>query len=193
MKISKTHFLNVVTLSVVLFLGACSAKNDSDSKELAEDQNDQKFEDSKIEDDTEFAVAAADGGMLEVQLGKLAQTASTTSNVKKLGQMMADDHSKANEELSRLATQKNITLPAVLSDKNQKKYNDLASKTGKDFDDAYCDFMVKDHKEDIDEFKKEAEKGNDMELKAWAAGKVATLEHHLEMAKQTEQAIAKLN
>ena len=193
MKISKTHFLNVVTLSVVLFLGACSAKNDSDSKELAEDQIDQKFEDSKIEDDTEFAVAAADGGMLEVQLGKLAQTASTTSNVKKLGQMMADDHSKANEELSRLATQKNITLPAVLSDKNQKKYNDLASKTGKDFDDAYCDFMVKDHKEDIDEFRKEAEKGNDMELRAWAAGKVATLEHHLEMAKQTEQDIAKLN
>ncbi len=193
MKISKTHFLNVVTLSVVLFLGACSAKNDSDSKELAEDQIDQKFEDSKIEDDTEFAVAAADGGMLEVQLGKLAQTASTSSNVKKLGQMMADDHSKANEELSRLATQKNITLPAVLSDKNQKKYNDLASKTGKDFDDAYCDFMVKDHKEDIDEFRKEAEKGNDMELRAWAAGKVATLEHHLEMAKQTEQDIAKLN
>lgn len=188
----KSQILNIVTLSVVLFLGACSTKNDSDSKELAKDQNDQKFEDSKIEDDTEFAVAAADDGMLEVQLGKLTQTSSTSSKVKMLGQMMADDHSKANEELSRLATQKNITLPAAMSDKNQKKYNDLASKTGKDFDDAYCSFMVKDHKEDIDEFKKEADKGNDMELKAWASGKVTTLEHHLDMAKQTEQAMDKL-
>jgi putative membrane protein len=192
MKILKSQILTVTAISVMLLLGACTAKNESDSKELAEDQNEQKFNDSKIEDDSEFAVAAADGGLLEVQLGKLAQTISNTSDVKILGQMMADEHGKSNQELKELAAQKNITLPTVLSDKNQKKYNDLASKTGKDFDDAYTDFMVKDHQEDIDEFKKQADNGNDMELKSWAAGKVSSLEHHLEMAKQAEEAVNKL-
>lgn len=192
MKILKLQLLNAMVVSAMLCLGACNAKNDSDSKELAEDQNDKKFDDSKIEDDAEFAVAAADDGMLEVQLGKLAQTNSTDSHVKTLGQMMAEDHSKVNDELKTLAAQMKITLPTVLGDKNQKKYNDLASKTGKDFDDAYCAFMVKDHKEDIDEFKREADKGSDMELKSWAAGKVSTLEHHLEMAKQTDEAVNKI-
>lgn len=192
MKIIKTHFV-VMVLSIMVILVGCNPKNNSDSTELAEDQNERKFEDSKIEEDTEFAVAAADGGMLEVQLGKLAQTNSTMANVKAFGQMMVDAHSKANEELKTLAAQKNITLPTTLSDKNQKRYNDLAAKTGKDFDDAYTEFMVKDHKDDIDKFKREADKGKDADLKSWAAGKVATLEHHLEMAKQAEAAVDKLN
>lgn len=182
-----------MVLSIMVILVGCNPKNNSDSTELAEDQNERKFEDSKIEEDTEFAVAAADGGMLEVQLGKLAQTNSTMANVKAFGQMMVDAHSKANEELKTLAAQKNITLPTTLSDKNQKRYNDLAAKTGKDFDDAYTEFMVKDHKDDIDKFKREADKGKDADLKSWAAGKVATLEHHLEMAKQAEAAVDKLN
>ncbi len=193
MKIMKTHFVTVVVLGIMVFLVGCNPKNNSDSTELAIDQNEQKFDDSKIEGDTEFAVAAADGGMLEVQLGKLAQTNSTMANVKAFGQMMVDAHGKANEELKTLAAQKNITLPTTLSDKNQNRYNDLAAKTGKDFDNAYTEFMVKDHKDDIDKFKKEADKGNDADLKSWAAGKVATLEHHLEMAKQAEAAVDKLN
>lgn len=193
MKNIKTRLVTFLALGFMLFLVACSPKSDSDSTALAEDQNEKKFEDSKVEDDTEFAVAAADGGMLEVQLGKLAQTNSTMANVKAFGQMMVDAHSQANEELITLAAQKNITLPTVLSDKNQRKYDDLAAKTGKDFDDAYTDFMVKDHQDDIDMFKKEADKGNDPDLKSWAAGKVSTLEHHLEMAKQADAAVAKLN
>ncbi len=51
--------------------------------------------------------------------------------------------------------------------------------------------MVKDHKEDIDAFKKEADKGNDPDLKQWASGKVPTLEHHLDMARSAEDAADK--
>ena len=77
----------------------------------------------------------------------------------------------------------------TLSDKSQKKYNDLMEKTGKDFEDAYTDCMVKDHKDAVDKFKKQADKGEDADLKSWAAGKVAALEHHLEMAKATEKTV----
>lgn len=166
---------------------SCSTKEkDKDSKEIAEDQNDKKFDDSEIENDTEFAVSAADGGMLEVQLGELAKSNAASPQIKSFAAMMVADHSKANEELKSLAAQKNISLPTTLSDKCRKDYEDLASKSGKDFDDAYTDFMVKDHKNDIDKFKKEADKGDDQDLKSWAAGKISTLEHHLEMAKQAE-------
>lgn len=183
-------FLSLILLAGAVSFTACEPKNKAeDSKEVAEEQNDAKFEDTDIKNDTEFAVDAADAGMLEVQLSKLALERATIPAVKQFAQTMVDEHTKANAELTTLAGQKSISLPAVLSDKSQKKYNDLLEKSGKDFDDAYTDCMVKNHKDAVDKFKKQAEKGDDADLKSWAAGKVATLEHHLEMAKTTEKTV----
>lgn len=179
-----------LALSALLFTAvSCNdaSKNETDSKEAAQEQNEQKFDDTNLEDDAKFVVKAADGGLLEVQLGKLAATNASSNAVKEFAKSMVDDHSKANEELKALAAKKNITIPEVLSDDSQKEYNKLAEKTGKDFDEAYSDFMVKDHKKDIDAFKKEADKGKDPEIKGWASDKVPVLEHHLHMAESNEE------
>ncbi len=192
MKTIKKNSLKFFLMLALLNFASCSNKSNIDSKDVAEEQNEKKFEDSKIEDDTEFTVNAADGGMLEVKLGELAQANASSDQVKMLGKMMVDDHSKGNQELITLAKQKNISLPTSLSDKCQHDYNELAKKSGKDFDDAYTDFMVKDHKDDISEFKKEGENGKDDDLKRWAAGKVAILEHHLDMAIKAQEAVDKM-
>jgi len=171
-------------------LVSCATKNNQeDSKEVAEEQNEAKFDDTKLDDDTEFAVAAADGGMFEVQLGQLALTKAASPKVKEFAQSMVDDHSKANEELKTLAQTKNITLPSTISEEKQKDYDKLAEKSGADFDKAYSEFMVKDHKDDVDQFKKAAEKCEDAEIKSWAAEKVPVLESHLSMAESLEDAV----
>jgi putative membrane protein len=176
-------------LTAALF--SCGQQKQEDSKEIAEEQNEDRTEGTDIKRDTDFAVEAADGGMLEVQLGTFAAANAASPDVKKFGQMMVDDHTKANDELKTLANQKGIALPATLSDKHQKKYDDLVSRKGADFDEEYMEFMVKDHEEDIDAFEKEANDGNDPEVKSWASGKVATLRHHLDMAKTTRDAVKK--
>jgi len=173
----------------VIITSSCGKKAETDNKEIAENVNDEKLDGKDEKKDADFAVDAADGGRLEVQLGQLALKNSSNEEIKKFGQSMIDDHTKANEELKALADRKGITLPVALSDKNQKNYEDLAGKTGLDFDKAYSEFMVKDHKEDIDEFKKEAEKGTDPEIKAWARGKISTLEHHLMMAENAHNIV----
>lgn len=188
----KTNLINTALfIGAIGLFTACSDKRaeNEDSKEIAKEENDAKFDDTDIEKDTKFAVAAADAGMLEVQLGELAQSKGLSPEVKELGKMMVAEHSKANEELKALAQQKNISLPATLSEKCAKKYQDLAEKSGNDFDDAFTDAMVKDHKDVLDEFKKQSEKGNDPDLKSWAAGKIATLEHHLEVSKMAEEVV----
>ena len=70
-----------------------------------------------------------------------------------------------------------------------KVYNDLAEKTGAEFDKEYVDQMVKDHKDNIDRFKKEADDGNDAQIKSWASGKLATLEHHLTLAESAQETL----
>lgn len=160
-----------------------------DAKEVAEDKNEQKFDTTAMKDDVNFAMKAADGGMLEVELGKLALQNAASQKVKDFGQMMVDDHTKANAELKQAAIQKNISLPAAMSEKCQKMYSDLSKKKGKDFDKAYMSAMVDDHKDDVDEFKKQADNGKDADLKSWAAGKVPVLEHHLDVAKNVKDSI----
>lgn len=170
---------------------AASCNNNNDSKDIAKQENKEKFDSTSIEDDTKFAVAAADGGMMEVQLGQLAQTNGYSPEVKKFGQDMVSDHSKVNDELKAIARQKNISLPATLSNSKQSKYDDLAKKRGSEFDRAYINFMVDDHKMDIDAFRKEADKGKDAELKTWASQKLPTLEHHLMMVQQIDSMLRK--
>ena len=177
----KTKYIMKKLLLASMFVGAiaftaCEQKNDG-PKDVAEEQNENKLPDN-MEDDAEFAVDAAEGGMLEVKLGELAQTNASAPAVKEFGQMMVTDHSAAGEKLKAVATSNNITLPAALSQDKQKMYDDLAAKKGADFDKAYVDMMVDDHSTTIDKFQKEANDGKNADLKAFAANTIPVLQGH---------------
>jgi len=62
--------------------------------------------------DSSFITEAAEGGMKEVELGKLAQSRASDSSVKQFAQRMVNDHGKANKELMSLAKSKGIKLPS---------------------------------------------------------------------------------
>jgi putative membrane protein len=190
----KKNILHLLTLVLLVVFASCESKKAEDSKDLAEEQNEENLDDSDKKRDAAFAVEVADGGIYEVQLSTLALNKATSSRVKEFAQMMVDDHGKANTELKALAAQKNIILPDVMSEKCQKKYYDLDQKNkGEEFDKEYISLMIKDHKDDIDKFEKEADKGNDTEVKSWAAGKLATLRHHLEEAERIQDDLKNKN
>lgn len=133
--------------------------------------------------DRKFMMKAAIGGMAEVKLGQLATQQGTSENVKQFGQRMVDDHSKANEQLKQLAASKNVTLPTDLDAKNKAVYDRLAKLHGAAFDSAYIKDMVKDHTEDVAEFKKASAQCQDPDLKAFASSTLPTLQEHLQMAR----------
>ncbi|RAW00117.1 DUF4142 domain-containing protein [Pseudochryseolinea flava] len=178
----------ILTLAFVFAVAvSCGKKAETDSKEVAEEQNEEKFDEKSDEKTAEFVVNAADAGMLEVQLGQLAASNGTSPQVKQFGQMMVDDHAKVNDELKSTAISKNITVPSALSEKSQKVYDDLAAKKGEEFDKEYIDQMVKDHKDAIDLFEKQAKDGKDSVFATWAQGKIPSLQHHLEIAETTQK------
>ncbi len=142
--------------------------------------------------DSDFVMKAAQGGRAEVELGKLAQTHASSEKVKEFGQRMVTDHSKANDELSKIATSKGVMVPDGLSVKDQATMSRLSALNGKEFDTAYMQDMLKDHREDISEFNKEASSGHDPDVKAFAAKTLPTLREHLQLAEQTNASIKKM-
>jgi putative membrane protein len=133
--------------------------------------------------DQTFVKKAAQGGMAEVELGKLATQKASSEDVKKFGQRMVDDHTKANDQLKQIAGNKGVTLPTDLDSKDQALKDRLSKLDGEKFDQAYMKNMVRDHTKDVSEFRKESTSGKDSDLKSFASQTLPTLEDHLKEAK----------
>lgn len=133
--------------------------------------------------DTNFARKAAQGGMAEVAMGNLAESHAQSADVKAFGQRMVQDHSAANDKLKAAAEEEHIQLPTEPSAKDQRTINRLSKLHGEAFDKAYAQTMVKDHKMDISEFKRESKAANSP-VQNFAQATLPTLQEHLQLAEK---------
>jgi putative membrane protein len=141
------------------------------------------------ERDYKFVKEALKGGAMEVSLGQLAAQQGTNQSVRAFGERMVQDHQKANQELSQLASQKGATIPDTMDKKADEMAAKLRELSGTEFDKAYIKYMISDHKADIKEFQNEAAKADDADLKNWAAQTLPTLQEHLRMAENAKTEI----
>jgi len=134
-------------------------------------------------DSTKFSSAAAQGGLTEVELGRLAVQRGSNPAVKSFGHQMIEDHSRANSELKTIATRKNIALPTDLNSDQKATMDKLSKLSGSEFDKEYMSDMVKDHEADAKEFESQANKGTDADIKAFAAKTLPMIQRHLQLAR----------
>jgi len=135
-------------------------------------------------DDRAFVLEAGPGGLAEVELGRLAAQKGQSADVKRFGQRMVSDHSKANAELKKLAASKGITLPAEMNAEQKAERDKLAKLSGPEFDREYMSLMVEDHNKDVAAFQEEAKDGSDPDIKSFAAKILPTLQEHQRMSKE---------
>jgi len=139
--------------------------------------------------DWKFFKEAAQGGMAEVTLGQMAANKAESETVKSFGQQMVTDHGKANQELKDLAVAESVTLPTEMSTEAKALQKKLSSLSGTEFDKAYMEEMLKDHKKDIAAFQEEAQQGKDLEVKNWAEKTLPTLQEHYTLAQTASSKI----
>jgi putative membrane protein len=144
-----------------------------------------------VVNDQDFLKDAAEGGLAEIKLGQLAEDKGSSDVVKSFGKRMVEDHSKANDQLNDVALHEKVKLPTELSKKNQKAYDRLSELSGDAFDRAYARAMVRDHQNDMDAFRQEAGSGQVEAIKSFASQTLPTLQEHLKMAREMEQAVGK--
>jgi putative membrane protein len=202
----KTRIFSFLILGGALSFAACQGTGDnttdSDTTAIEAAPDNTRVDDTKadtlsgtnttLDNDTrDFVVEAASGGMMEVELGQLAQQKATTQRVKDFGAMMVRDHTKANDELKAAVSGK-LEVPATLQEKHQHHVSDLRDKTGTEFDRAYIKMMVDDHEKDIKKFEDISKSSKDPAVVNFANNALPTLKTHLSEAKSIRDELSKM-
>ena len=137
--------------------------------------------------DKDFAKDAIEGGNAEVQLGQLAQEKSNSEDVKKYGEKMMTDHGKMNRDMAGLAESMGVKPPTGTPMEAKATEANLKMKSGDSFDKAFIEDMVRDHRKDLADFKKEVATTSNPEMKKAAEHGVSVISEHLRMAEKLAQ------
>lgn len=135
-----------------------------------------------------FVKKAAQGGMTEVALGKIAAEKGGSEDVKDFGNLMVKDHTNINDNLKEVAGKMDVKIPADLNAKHQAMVDKFSKLSGAEFDNKYVPAMVKDHKNDINEFEEADKTVKNPELKKFIEDSLPTLKSHLEKIEKFSQA-----
>ena len=132
--------------------------------------------------DKMFVRRAAQGGIAEVELGKLAAQKGASEDVKTFGQKMVDDHTRLNQEMAEVADSIGMKMPRKMGKDDQAEYDKLNSLSGEEFDKEYITYMVKDHHEDLREFRMASGSTSDEALKNAADNGSRLIREHMVVA-----------
>ncbi len=135
--------------------------------------------------DKTFVTSAAEGGMFDVEVAKLAQDKASDPAVKDFARKLVDDHSAANDKLRQLATSHDLALPGTLPADKRKELDKLAKLSGAAFDRQFIQRVgLKDHRSDIALFEKASRDAKSDDLRAFAKASLPTLHEHLSAAQK---------
>jgi len=200
-------------LSMAVFLGACLGLQANDNEKGVSGQatvntdrsatsstdrsgsraytssSDQNQNGKLSRSDAHFVKEASQGGLMEVRMGQTAKDHASNADVKNYGEMLVKDHTKANEKLSQIASEKGVNLAKEVEPKHTDMIKDMEKKSGADFDRAFIEDAVKDHRKDIAKFEKASRDLNDSELRAFATETLPTLRNHLAEAERIAKSL----
>jgi len=135
--------------------------------------------------DQQFMIKAAQGGLMEVEAARLAQEKATSNEIKEFARKLEQDHTKANEDLKKLAAQKNVDLPTDMGE-HKAMLEKVRNLSGDQFDKQWMKMQVSHHKKDVNNFQKETTRAMDSDVRNFASTTLPTLQGHLQQAQQLE-------
>jgi len=179
----KTVLPRVIIICSILFhVLSCSNQDTKETKKINGEYNQAKSENGEDDPDEQFLVYAAETNLEEIRLGQLAQQNGMLKEVKELGKMLEEDHTKLMNDLTKLADKRSIKLPSSPDDNTLNTYAKLSAKSGTVFDKKYCNFIISAHKDAITVFKRVSAESDDSDIRVWATETLTGLRKHLDDA-----------
>jgi putative membrane protein len=182
--------------AAALLMFSCENRGRTDAVDQAQDQTEERLEARGDDqrggmemDDADQIINLASGNMFEVEAGRLAAERAQNAEVKKFGQMMVDEHTKAGEQLRTLAQNKNIVLPTQMGNDHRDELNDLREKQGAEFDREYMDAIVSAHDDDINRVE-DLQDSDDQDIRSFAQNLLPNLRKHHQQAQDLEDRVS---
>lgn len=130
---------------------------------------------------SDFVNEAAVADRFEIKSGQIAQNKGDSSD-KSFAEHIIRDHQKNYSQLKDIDPK----APNSLNSGHRKMLDQLSGLNGEAFTKQFRRDQINAHKETISLFRRYSEKGDNEQLKNWAAKSLPELEHHLQMAKSLQ-------
>ncbi len=134
--------------------------------------------------DKQFLRKAAENGIADVELSKLAAEKGSTDDVKAFGKKMVAEHGELNQQIATVADGLGLRLPKTMNSAAKAEYDKLKALSGPDFDKEYLTYMSKAHHEAFRDYRTEATSATNENVKE-LIGKAAPAirDHSMEIDK----------
>jgi putative membrane protein len=134
--------------------------------------------------DKQFMKIAAQAHMTEAHLGQMAEAQASDASLKAFAQTLVHDHSIAYGELRALSYKTGEEIPKGINVGKDTAIQQLAKLKGSSFERRFLQHEIQDHEKAIAAFKREANHGQNPDVKGYAQKLIPTLEGHLHKAQE---------
>lgn len=179
--------MRAVLLSALLIVATGCNAQDAQEKDLRIANAENAVAVQVSQADRRFLQLAIDSSAKEIQFSQRALDKGERAQVKQFAEQMIQEHGETNRELMGL----NEALLGEqgppykrASSKVKREVEQLARLGGAEFDRRYMAIMIKDHRDAVDLYTQQAERGDNPQLKAFAKKALPNLERHLKMAEE---------
>jgi putative membrane protein len=138
--------------------------------------------------------------LMEIDAGTMTRTRSSTPAIKEYGQMLVDDHSKADRNLQAIARRHRQTIPSQDTPANDGEakqaasgkadMHDLAQLDGSDFDRKFLTMMVAGHEMELAKLAPELGQCTADDMRTMLDDLRPTLQKHADEARELANANA---
>jgi putative membrane protein len=177
-----------IAAAAALMFSACEGnKEKKESKEVAEETNDKKFESNNAEKDAQFLVDATSGSYNEVKVAEVALAKSANAEIKKLAEQLKTDHSALITQLNGVAAAKNVTVTTAATEDANETAKKLTETKAGEFDKDWLGKVKEMHEKSVKKYEDASNNASDSTIKNWASTTLVKIRSHLDMINKMQE------
>ena len=129
--------------------------------------------------DRAFLQEVSRDNLAEVKTARMVEQKTDDAAIRDYAKDLVNDHTKAEQQLSTVATSLGVTLPRQPDAQQTATYDQLKSLSGKQLDAAFVKDNLKDHKTDIRTFDQRLADSQNPTVKNFVAAQLPHLQDHI--------------